>query len=152
MIRRYTVAGAAEALGISQAAVRARIHRGTLKTEREEGTVYVWVDDEQHAEQRANDAPDVVEVLREQNGDLREQIEFLRDELRRKDTIIMAMTQRIPELEPAERSPEAPETVTEQPGRVGPQTEVEGPQEGEPQESEPQESEPRSWWRRLFEG
>lgn len=147
MIRRYTVAGAAEALGISQAAVRARIHRGTLKTEREEGTVYVWVDDEQHAEQRTNDAPDVVEVLREQNGDLREQIEFLRDELRRKDTIIMAMTQRIPELEPAERSPEAPETVTEQPGRVGSQTEVEGPQEGEPQESEP-----RSWWRRLFEG
>ena len=96
MMRRYSVAGAAEALGISQAAVRARIHRGTLKTEREDGTVYVWVDAEQYAEQHANDAPGVVEVLREQNGDLREQIEFLRDELRRKDTIIMAMTQRIP--------------------------------------------------------
>src|SRR5829696_1038549 len=106
MMRRYSVAGAAEALGISQAAVRARVHRGTLKTERENGTVYVWVDVEQYAEQHANDVPEVADVLREQNGDLREQIEFLRDELRRKDTIIMAMTQRIPELEPAQERSE----------------------------------------------
>jgi hypothetical protein len=113
MIRRYTVADAAEALGISQAAVRARIHRGTLKTERENGTVYVWVDDEQYAEQHANDVPGMVEVLREQNGDLREQIEFLRDELRRKDTILMAMTQCIPELEAPTESRESPEKPTE---------------------------------------
>src|SRR3712207_3340243 len=117
MMRRYTVAQAADTLGISQAAVRARIHRGTLKTEREDGTVYVWFDNEHYAEQHANNATDVVEVLREQNGDLREQIEFLRDELRRKDTIILAMTQRIPELEPAQERPEAPETPTEGEGK-----------------------------------
>src|SRR3712207_5877320 len=130
MMRRYTVAEAAEALGISQAAVRARIHRGTLKTEREDGTVYVWVDVEQYAEQRANDAPGVVEVLREQNGDLREQIEFLRDELRRKDAILMSLTQRIPELEtPSQEPTGAPETATE---------EVEPSPERVP------------WWRRWF--
>jgi hypothetical protein len=134
MIRRYTVADAAEALGISQAAVRARIHRGTLKTEREDGTVYVWVDAEQYAEQHANDLPGVVEVLREQNGDLREQIEFLRDELRRKDTIIMAMTQRIPELEAPQSREDAPEKPTEGQERV----------------EQPPEGAPRSWWRRLF--
>ena len=143
MMRRYTVAGAAETLGISQAAIRARIHRGTLKTEREDGTVYVWVDAEQHAEQHANDAPAVVEILQEQNGDLRDQIEFLRDELRRKDTIIMSLTQRIPEIEaPSQEPPEAPTQATEQPGRVEPQAQVEGPQEGTA----------RPWWRRVFGG
>jgi hypothetical protein len=140
MMRRYTVAEAAEALGISQAAIRARIHRGTLTTEREDGTVYVWVDAEQHVEQHANDATDVAEVLREQNGDLREQIEFLRDELRRKDTIIMAMTQRIPELEPAERPPEA---------REAPAEEAAEPPTTRDESQEPSE---RSWWRRVFGG
>jgi hypothetical protein len=143
MMRRYTVAEVAEAPGISQAAVRARIHRGTLRTEREGGTVYVWFDAEQYVEQHANGAPDVVEVLREQNGDLREQIKFLRDELRRKDTIIMAMTHRIPELEPVQERPEAPETAaTEQSGRVEPQAAGGGAQEG------PE----RPWWRRILSG
>ncbi len=138
MMRRYTVAEAADTLGISQAAVRARIHRGTLKTEREDGTVYVWFDDEHYAEQHANNATDVVEVLREQNGDLREQIEFLRDELRRKDTIILAMTQRIPELEPAQERPEASETPTD------------GEDRGEhsPGPEEPR----RGFWARLLGG
>ena len=41
-------------------------------------------------------------------------------------------------------SPSAPESTratTEQPGRVGPQPEVEAPQEA---------AQPRSWWRRVF--
>ena len=144
MMQRYTVADAAEALGISQAAVRARIHRGTLRTEREDGTVYIWFDAEQHAEQYANNSPGVVELLRERNGDLREQIEFLRDELRRKDTIIMAMTQRIPELEPAQEHPEAPETPDERQGRGQPRSDAPG-------RSEAQEGAQRvSWWRRMF--
>jgi hypothetical protein len=130
-------------LGISQAAVRARIHRGTLNTEREDGTVYVWVDAEQYDEQHANDAPGVVEVLREQNGDLREQIEFLRDELRRKDAILMSLTQRIPELEAPSEPLGAPERPTEQPGRVEPRPSVEGA---------PEDAQPRSWWRRMFGG
>jgi hypothetical protein len=37
----------------------------------------------------------------------------------------------------------SPESATEQPGRVGPQTEVGGPQVG---------AEPQSWWRRMFGG
>jgi hypothetical protein len=144
MMRRYTVAEAAEALGISQAAVRARIHRGTLKTEREAGTVYIWVDAEEHAEQHADDAPVLMEVLREQNGDLREQIEFLRDELRRKDTIIMAMTQRIPELEPAQERTGTPERAAGGPERVEPRARATGGAQ------EPGQR--RSWWRRLFGG
>jgi hypothetical protein len=138
MMRRYTVADAAEVLRISQAAVRARIHRGTLKTEREDGTVYVWVGAEQYAEQHANDAPGVVEVLREQNGDLREQIEFLRDELRRKDAILMSLTQRIPELEAPSEPSESLETTTEG--------------EAKPHPGGGQEGAQRPWWRRMFGG
>lgn len=33
--------------------------------------------------------------------DMRDQVQFLRGELERKDTIIMALTQRVPQLEPA---------------------------------------------------
>ena len=141
MMQRYTVPEAAEALGISQAAVRARIHRGTLRTEREDGTVYVWFDAEQHAEQHANDSPGVVEILRERNGDLREQIEFLRDELRRKDTIIMAMTQRIPELEPAQEHAEASETAQERKESAEPRSATGEAQEG---------AQRRPWWWRMF--
>jgi hypothetical protein len=83
-----------------------------------------------------------VRVLREQNVDLREQIEFLRDELRRNDAIITTMTQRIPELEaPSQELPKsAPTEGTEQPGRVEPQRPLEGAQE----------SVERPWWRSVF--
>ena len=41
---RLTVPEAAEVLGVTVDAVRGRIRRGTLDSERESGTVYVWVD------------------------------------------------------------------------------------------------------------
>lgn len=42
--RRLTVAQAADQLGISVDAMRARVKRGTVPTEREGGRVYVWLD------------------------------------------------------------------------------------------------------------
>ena len=70
---------------------------------------------------------------------LRDQIDWLRREIERKDTIIMSMAQRIPELEPAPEPPYAPETATESTvkRRVSP----------EPQE--PPQRRP-GWWRRFF--
>ena len=53
--------------------------------------------------------------------------------------IIAALTQRIPAIE----APESPTEATEQPGRVEPQPQVEGAQEG---------AERRSWWSRRFGG
>jgi hypothetical protein len=59
----------------------------------------------------------------------------------------MNMTEAMKALNPpaqeeaVQEPPEAPETATEQPGRVGPQPAVEGAQEP---------AEPRSWWRRMF--
>jgi excisionase family DNA binding protein len=52
----YTVAAAAELLGVSQEAVRMRIRRGTLRSEREGGHVYVMLNAEQ-TEEAEQDAP-----------------------------------------------------------------------------------------------
>lgn len=139
---RATVQEAARLLGISEGAVRARIHRGTLETEREGGTVYVRLDTDSTSNERTEHR-EVVETLRTYNASLERQLNAEREasaELRR---IIAALTQRIPELEPlrSQETPEAPTEATERPGRVEPQPSVEGTQEP---------AQPQSWWRRLF--
>jgi len=86
--------------------VRGRIRRGTLDSTKVEGVVYVLLDApgrEQHTDQPkaaagagwqpTADQPELV-------GELRDQIDWLRREVERKDTIIMSLTQRVPELEP----------------------------------------------------
>jgi hypothetical protein len=80
---------------------------------------------------------------------LQDRVRSLEEANRENRRIITALTQRIPEIEAPrdhENAPGArgsPEAATEQPGRVGPQTEVEGPREG---------AEPRSWWSPGGEG
>jgi excisionase family DNA binding protein len=139
---RVTVQEAARLLGISEGAVRARIHRGTLETAREGGTVYVRIDADDTSKERTEQT-ELVQALREHNTTLERQLNAEREasaELRR---IIAALTQRIPELEPprTQESPEAPSGSTEQPGRVEPQPPLEGVQEP---------TERASWWRRIF--
>ncbi len=104
--QQYTVQEAAEILGTTVDAVRGRIRRGTLDSTKFEGVVYVLLDApgrEQHTDQPkaaagagwqpTADQPELV-------GELRDQIDWLRREVERKDTIIMSLTQRVPELEP----------------------------------------------------
>jgi hypothetical protein len=193
---RLTVAEAAHTLGISEAGVRKRIQRGQIPYERgDDRRVWVWVSpgEARHAEDRdtADQSRDRDKMSRdEQLEDLRDQVRYLRDQLDRADErdrenrrIIAALTSRIPELPPPapqgeEASPasepptdarEYAVTPTPQPGRVGPQTEVEAAQEPAespempadeqqgrgpvPDAEGPQEAaEPRSWWRRVFGG
>lgn len=59
------------------------------------------------------------------------EIEFLRGELQRKDTIIMSLVSRVPELEPASEVRESPVTVSEAAGK------------GDAQDARP-------WYRRVF--
>jgi uncharacterized coiled-coil protein SlyX len=145
---RFTVPEAARTLGISAEAVRSRVQRQTLKSTKANGTVYVLLDadqtrpdgDESTAQTDARTHPNDV-----QTGDqtqfiasLQDQIEWLRREVERKDTIIMTITQRIPELEPArEASPEPRESP------VSASEERDGG-------GVPPEQEKRSWWRRFF--
>ena len=144
-IRRYTVAEAAEALGVSQAAIRSRIHRETLDTERVDGTVYVLLSSEQIAHHSDEKSLDVVELLREQSADLREQLSVLHEQLaaereanRENRRIIAGLVQRVPELVAASEPRESAVTASEEQskGTVPPDA-----AEGEMK---------RSWWQRLF--
>jgi hypothetical protein len=153
--QRLTVSQAAEALGVSVDAVRARVKRETLDVEREGGRVWVILDADQGADQYTDQSPDQGDQGVARIEDLREQVAYLRDQLRREQDahaearrLLAGALERIPAIEAPEpeappEPPEAPTEATEQPGRVEPQAQVEGPQEG---------AERRSWWRRLFEG
>jgi excisionase family DNA binding protein len=138
---KVTVPEAAKLLGISEGAIRQRIHRGSLEAEKDDtGRVYVSLTPEDTQNNGVNTAEtddSVTELVHE----LRDRIRFLEDELadrkeenRRKDAILMTLAQRVPELEEASEPRESPVTATE----------VQG--EG----MVPPEAQRRSWWRRIF--
>jgi hypothetical protein len=121
--RRVTVREAAQRLNTTVEGIRSRIKRGTLTKEKgEDGTVYVLLgpdqtspDDAQGADQTNDLKPpentalwkELMAEMRSQNEHLRSELAIRNEELRRKDHIIAALTDRIPELEPArEASPE----------------------------------------------
>jgi excisionase family DNA binding protein len=110
---RVTVQEAAQRLGISQDAVRQRIRRGSMRHDKDDkGRVYAYLNPTDTRPTPVHDAPrDTVYDASRSNElvtELRNRIQFLETELadrkeesRRKDHIIAALTQRIPELEPA---------------------------------------------------
>src|SRR5215218_7351243 len=124
--RRLTVPQAAQALGITEGAVRGRLKRGTLRSYREAGTVYVVLEGSPSAVHRdepvdsPTDQSDLVEELRRTNELLREVITTRDEEIRRRDTIIMNMTEAMKALNPPapEDSSEARETDVS-PGPTG---------------------------------
>jgi len=128
--RRLTIAQAADQLGISVDAMRARVKRGTVATEREGGRVYVLLDT---AQDTAQDAPRVDES-NALTSQLREEIAYLREENRRKDHIIAGLVERIP------------------PAIEAPQTAQEPSEESESRPAGAQEGAQRPWWRRVFGG
>jgi hypothetical protein len=116
--RRLTVPQAAQSLGITEGAVRGRLKRGTLRSYREAGTVYVVLEGSPSAVHRdepvdsPTDQSDLVEELRRTNELLREVISTRDEEIRRRDTIIMNMTEAMKALNPPapEESSEARES------------------------------------------
>ena len=104
-VDRVTVPEAAEMMGVTQSAIRKRVHRGTIPWDKDhEGRIYVYVEpSEMRPETRGGKARD---TSAGQSGEelveaYRDQVEFLRRELERKDTLLMSLMQRVPELEPA---------------------------------------------------
>ncbi len=166
---RVTIQEAARRLGVKDDAVRKRIQRGTLDHEKDgDGRVYVFLGQTHDTSQyksshRSKDfsqnlAKDKVQNVSEDIlvGTLQDQIRYLRDiietrnqelesrteELRRKDTIIMSLAQRVPELSPAS-SPEDLGTnndLLHSPGKVG----------DEKTSEDHQVILKCSWWQRLF--
>jgi hypothetical protein len=122
--QRLTVAQAAAALGITEGAVRSRIKRGTLPTVKEGRTVFVLLGG---GTSSANQPPhagvpvdqsELVEELRRTNELLREVITTRDEEIRRRDTIIMNMTEAMKALNPP--APEDSSVAREPDVRPGP--------------------------------
>ena len=137
---------AAQVLGISPEAVRNRLSRGTLRSEKVEGRVHVLLartDRSQPIGDVSTDIPtDIVEELRDRIRYLERQVEEERDARRRADTLLARMMDRLPELEAPPEPRESPETAEEQPERTEPRSEAPGAQEDVE----------RPWWRRLLGG
>lgn len=159
---RVTVADAARLLGLSAEAVRMRIKRGTLASEKVGSTVYVLLEADPTRTNGtqipgltadptsilATDQTELVAVLREEVAFLREELkrreEAHLEENRRKDTIIAQLTQRIPQLPPA-ASQESPQASGTAAGGAGSSGDDVPPDVREP-------SERRSWLHRFFFG
>ena len=134
--RRVTVAEAALLLGLSEDAVRSRLKRGTLRRATgPDGTVLVVLGDgdttdrpttnggHSTTDQSTNQTDQA--LMQAHLDSLQEQISFLRaqlvtrdEELRRKDHLLAALTERIPELEPASEPREGPQTPSDSEGGV----------------------------------
>jgi len=136
---RLNVNEAAEALGISSEGVRQRIRRGTLESDKgTDGRVYVWLEGDANGgtgSERESERDTHAVVTRLEN-----EVEWLRREVERKDTLLMTLMHRVPELEAPQPPPEARQENGE--GAVGVGHHPEG--NGVDRRS--------SWWRRVFLG
>ncbi len=174
-LTKVTVAQAAKILGLSAEAVRMRIKRGTLKHVKENNSVYVLLPPSRLDTDRPNQHNDLnLDQTFNRPSDLtsdqpqplvdalQAEVEFLREELRRrderhaeevrrKDHLLAAALDRVPQLEASDRSPteprDAPETVSEGPAAGEGLVDEAGGHMGEPR-AERQVP----WWRRMFGG
>ena len=141
---RVSVAEAAERLRISQDAVYKRIRRGTIPWDKgEDEKTYVYIDGVDGSTDRARQSTDQASSASnyvskdELLSELRARVSFLEEELRRKDTILLSLTHRIPELEASSEPRETPERSSEDTDN----TVAQGTEEP---------SQRRSWWRAFF--
>ena len=152
MDERLTVADASERLGITREAVRKRIHRGTLRSDRApDGTVMVYVPPSGTTDGTPSSPERVLlyEEMRERIAYLERQVEEEREARRRADTLLARLMDRVPELE----APRQQTSSRESPG--GPETVAEEPETGaEPRSATggAQDGAERPWWRRMFGG
>jgi hypothetical protein len=143
---------AAELLDTSTEAVRKRATRGSLRSERHDGRVVVWVDEgrTEGGREAQVDREALLEAKDETITILRSQLDIRAEEIQRRDVIISQLTQanaalaaRVPELEAAQASEDHAESAaTSQAGYVPASNDT----------TEPRASEQRPWWRRMFGG
>ena len=128
---RITVAEAAERLGVSQDAVYKRIKRGTIPWDKDEdGKTVVYLEaahgSTDDSTSSTDESTDRLKTSTDNLGsssidsstdvlvdELRDRVSFLEEELRRKDTILMSLVQRVPELEAPRDERGSPESASE---------------------------------------
>jgi len=136
---RVTIQEAARRLGISEGAVRKRVTRGTLEHAKErDGRIYVYLDRDRH---RVDDVQDT--GVDPNSGALisrlEDEVEFLRDQVRRQQEIIAQQAVTMRQLSAPSEAPEDVQRAA---------------QSEEPPESTggPENQSSRPWWRRIFGG
>jgi hypothetical protein len=156
---------AAELLGTSTEAVHKRAARGSLRSERRDGRVLVWVDDgrTEGGREAQVDSEALLEAKDKTIHTLQEQLEAERRANEENRRLLAALIQRVPELEappeptgPAETHEEPAQEPTEGGGvRVGYPPGGTGYPEGSARPRDTAEfpvrgSLTRPWWRRVF--
>jgi hypothetical protein len=135
---RLTLRQAAAVLGVSESAIRKRLERGTLRSDKGlDGRRYVYLDTvadnlaDQVADASAPRERDaLISELRAHNGTLREQLEAERQAHAEARRIIAGLVERIPSIEAPQEARESPQTVEEERERAEPRSAT-----GEAQES-----------------
>jgi len=128
-------------LGISEDAVRMRVKRGKLQSDKENGRLHVLLDTEPTPDPTGPGlAPGLLEELRSRVSYLERIISTRDEEIRRRDVIISQLTQRIPEIEPTSEPSD---------GNEGAST-IQERAEHQNGSDAAQGSVQRAWWRRVF--
>jgi hypothetical protein len=120
-LERLTVAQAAAQLGVSQDAIRKRIRRNTIDYDQDpDGRIYVYVDLSEVVQDESSDASmeRLVQVQHDDIEFLRRELETRTEEIRRRDSIIAALAQRLPEIEAPSESRLTLENTTDNKARV----------------------------------
>ena len=158
---------AAELLGTSTEAVRKRATRGSLRSDRQDGRVLVWVDEgrTEGGREAQVDREALIEAKDQAIRILEDQLREEREARRRADMIIAQLTQanaalaaKVPELEASQEPSGASQRVVEESERAEPRTSTGGPQESAERPPDTAEwpvrggSLARPWWRRVFGG
>ncbi len=135
--QRVTVLEAAELLGITTEAARMRIKRGTLRSERQAGRVFVLLGPDRPTEHTTERTEPTEDRTAELIATLREQLQAERQAHAEARRLLAATLERIP---PQLEARESPQTAEEEAERVRPRSATEGPHAGTS----------RAWWRRIF--
>jgi hypothetical protein len=143
---RLTVQEAAEALGTSVDAVRMRVRRGSLVSDKDpDGRVYVWVDSDASGTKPRPDGEfaALMSAKDETINVLQQQLDAEREAHREARRIIAGLVQRVPELAAPVEPPGAAESAGEGP---------EAADEPGSAASDAQGGTGPTWWRRIFGG
>src|SRR5215208_7751286 len=120
--KRVTIREAAILLGVSEGAVRKRVDRGTLKHDKgEDGRVYVYLSNKDRPSDNGVPGGDdngvdasTTHASNPLISEMRSRIDFLEEELRRKDMILMNMTETMKAITAAPEARELPESASEE--------------------------------------
>ncbi len=140
-------------LGITTGAVRNRLSRGTLRSTKEDRTVYVLLsaDTSRDAKRDAGNTPPgmshpepaaLTSELRDRLRYVEGQLEAERRAHAEARRIIAGLVERIPAIEAPQKATEPPQTAEDAPEGAEPRSDAPGRQEGAR----------RPWWRRVFGG